>query len=49
MSPTAGVENSFLNLPVLEPLSETVIIQVKSIGKYFKPLTIQEVPVPHLI
>ena len=43
-SPTAGVENSFLNLPVLLPLSDTVITAVISIGKYFRPLRTLDVP-----
>lgn len=46
ISPTPGVENSFLSFPVLLPLSDTVMIAVISIGKYFKPLKIVEVPVP---
>ena len=38
ISPTAGVWNSSLNLPVDLPLSETVITAVISTGKSFSPL-----------
>ena len=34
--PMAGTENSFLNIPVLLPLSDTVITAVMSSGKSFK-------------
>ena len=46
ISPTAGVENSFLNLPVLDPSSDTVITAVISTGKYFNPFKTKDVPVP---
>ena len=37
ISPTAGVENSFLNLPVLLPSSQTETTVVISKGNFFKP------------
>ena len=45
-SPTAGISNSFLNLPVDLPSSQTETTIDKSIGNSFNPLTKVDVPVP---
>lgn len=46
MSPTAGVLNSSLNLPVEEPLSHTLTIAVMSNGNFLRPCKSTERPVP---
>ena len=45
-SPTAGMSNSSLNLPVEEPSSHTDTTTDISTGNSFSPLTKVEVPVP---